>query len=78
MKIAVVPSNGNTSRDNYSKASIQWLKLVMEQKRRKGARIKIEHALNGGEFKIAGTNYRCDGYDRCSNTIYEFYGKFNT
>ena len=73
--IAIVPSNGYVSKDNYSKASIQWLEWIMEEKRRQKDKIKIEHALNGGEFKIPGTNYRCDGYDRSNNTIYEFYGK---
>lgn len=31
--IAVVPSTGYSSNDNYSKISIQWLEWTMEQKR---------------------------------------------
>lgn len=30
--IAVVPSQGYTKRDNYSKISIQWLEWLMEKK----------------------------------------------
>ena len=73
--IAVVPSAGYVAKDNYSKASIQWLEWIMEDNRRKGKDVQIQHALNGGEFKIPNTNYRCDGYDEKHNTIYEFYGK---
>lgn len=40
--------------------------------------IHISHALNGGEYKVTGTNYRCDGFVKPLDgmgTIYEFYGK---
>lgn len=53
----------------YSKVSIAWLEI--EAKKR---RIKIEHAENGGEYKIPGTRYKVDGYNRRSNTVFEFYG----
>ena len=42
--IGMVPPDGYSRRDNYSKSSIQWLKWIMTQKR-----IHIRHALNGGE-----------------------------
>ena len=46
----------------------------MEKAKHKGSPIQIQHALNQGEFKVPGTNYRCDDYDRTNNTIYEYYG----
>lgn len=55
--IAQVPSEGYTKRDTYSKASIQWLEWLSQ---RKG--VKIDHALNGGEFRVPGTRYRADGH----------------
>ena len=76
--IAVVPSQGYTRRDNYSKISIQWLEWLMEKSRQKGDPMVISHALNGGEYQIPGTNYRCDGFVKSPHgkgTIYEFYGK---
>lgn len=36
--------------------------------------ITIQHAANGGEYKIPKTNYRVDGYCVETNTIYEFHG----
>ncbi|XP_056003616.1 uncharacterized protein LOC125663345 [Ostrea edulis] len=75
--VAVVPSQGYTKRDNYSKISIQWLEWLMEKSRQRGNPIVISHALNGGEFQVPGTNYRCDGFVKIpggNGTIYEFYG----
>lgn len=36
--------------------------------------LRIRHALDGGKYRIPGTNYRGDGYDETSRTIYEFHG----
>jgi hypothetical protein len=75
--IAIVPSTGYTGRDNYSKVSIQWLEWLMEKSKHRGKPIFIQHALNKGEYRIPGTNYRCDGFVEKENgkgTIYEFYG----
>lgn len=36
--------------------------------------IYIQHALNGGEFRIPGTKYRVDGFCEDTNTVYEFHG----
>ena len=72
--IAMVPPEGYTKRDNYSKSSIQWLEWVIERNRRNGKYIQLQHALNGGEFRIPGTNYRADGYEEVSKTVYEFHG----
>ncbi|VDI57140.1 Hypothetical predicted protein [Mytilus galloprovincialis] len=74
--IAVVPSEGYVSRDNFSKVSIQWLEWTMERSRRSGKPIHIQHALNGrGEHKVPGTNFRLDGYVHSpKKTAYEFLG----
>jgi hypothetical protein len=53
----------------YSRVAIEWIQYVELIDR-----ISIQHALNGGEFKIPGTKYRADGYCVETNTIYEFYG----
>lgn len=58
----------NTSR-KFSKIAIRWLRL--EEKKRK---IKIQHALNGGEYRIPDTNYYVDGYCEETNTVFEFHG----
>ena len=76
--IAVVPSQGYVSKENYSKISIQWLEWLMYRSRQRGKPVNIRHALNGGEHHVPGTNYRCDGFVENSEgkgTIYEFYGK---
>lgn len=70
--IAQVTSKGYTQRDNFSKASIQWLEYLMEIARRKGEDLRIQHALNGGEVYIVGTPYKVDG--RAGYTVYEFHG----
>lgn len=36
--------------------------------------IHIQHAANGGEYKIPNTNYRVDGFCKETNTVYEFHG----
>ena len=73
--IAQVPSNGYVARDQYSHVSIQWLEWVMEKARRcgYGATRNIQHALNGGEYKVPGTNYKLDGYCAETNTAYEYH-----
>jgi hypothetical protein len=38
--------------------------------------IKIQHALNEGEFTILNTKYKSDGYCKENNTIYEFHGDY--
>ncbi|XP_065934895.1 uncharacterized protein [Magallana gigas] len=75
--IAVVPSQGYASKDNYSKISIQWLEWLMQRSRQRGKPVHICHALNGEEYHVPGTNYRCDGFAEKPNgkgTIYEFFG----
>lgn len=52
----------------YSQAAIVWLNSLNDK--------NIQHAENGGEFRIPGTYYRADGYNPITNTIYEFHGTF--
>ncbi|MGZ8924248.1 MAG: DUF7487 domain-containing protein [Nitrososphaeraceae archaeon] len=56
---------------NYSYKCIQWLESIMQQEG-----IYIQHAMNGGEYKIPGTRYKADGYCFETNTIYEFHGDY--
>lgn len=56
-------------KNQYSYKCISWLNDIMSN-----FNIHIQHALNGGEYKIPNSNYRVDGYCLETNTIYEFYG----
>ena len=53
------------SSKGYSKIAIKWLNSINPN---------IQHAENGGEFKIPDSRYRVDGYDKETNTVYEFHG----
>jgi len=53
----------------YSKKAITWLEGIINKEK-----IFIQHAENGGEYRIPNTNYRADGYCNKTNTIYEFNG----
>ena len=67
--IAQVPVQGYVAEDNYSMESIQWLEWMMKEKG-----VEIQHALNGGEYRVPGTKYRLDGYDPLTRTAYEYQG----
>lgn len=56
---------------NYSYVCLLWLESIMETEG-----IYIQHAMNGGEFKIPGTRWKADGYCAETNTIYEFHGDY--
>jgi hypothetical protein len=56
-------------KNYFSGKCINWLETIMESKN-----INIQHALNGGEYKIPETRYTVDGYCEDINTIYEFHG----
>ena len=69
--IGIVPSIGYTARDNYSFVSIAWLQWLEH----KNPALHIQHAHSSdGEYRIPGTQYRADGYDADSKTVYEFNG----
>lgn len=56
-------------RATYSQSALRWLKVIEQQHN-----VKIQHAENGGEYKISNTNFRVDGFDPTTNTVYEYYG----
>lgn len=62
----------NCSRNNkFSKKALIWLKYMEITNN-----ITIRHANKGGEYKIPGTHYKCDGFCEETNTVYEFYGDY--
>ena len=67
--IGIVPAGGYTRQDSFSKKSILWLELIGY---REG--IRIQHAMNGGEFQIPETNYHSDGVCFETQTLYEYFG----
>lgn len=55
----------------YSKGQIQWLEWIAVRNL-----ANIQHAENGGEYRIPGTKFSADGYCRDTNTVYEYAGSF--
>lgn len=60
------PRCGNLGISNKA---IRWLNTIAQ-----ADKIYIQHALNGGEYKIPGTRFKADGFCAETNTVYEFYG----
>jgi hypothetical protein len=73
--LAIVPPEGYTKQDQYSKISIEWLEYLSLTNG-----IYIQHALNGtGEHRVPHTKYKLDGYhegDDGKKTAFEFNGKY--
>ena len=59
------------TNNRYSKCQIKWLDFISTYNQ-----IKIQHAENGGEYKIPNSRLKTDGYCQETNTIYEFHGDF--
>lgn len=55
-------------KDTYSASSIKWLEWLSYKNN-----IKICHALNSGEYKVPGSQYKLDGYVEASKTALEFH-----
>jgi len=54
----------------YSKAQIQWLQYLSINK-------NIQNAeTEEGEYKIPTTRYSADGYEKSTDTIYEYHGSY--
>ena len=50
----MVPSEGYTARDNFSRSSIQWLEWTMaKETEKKKKHVRIRHTLNGGEHRVS-------------------------
>jgi G:T-mismatch repair DNA endonuclease (very short patch repair protein) len=58
------------SRQGHSKIAIKWIELEAKRRRMKN----VQHAENGGEFRIPGTRFSADGYHKGTKTVFEFYG----
>lgn len=56
-------------RRNHSNKALRWLKNISRREN-----IYIQHAENGGEYKIPGTRFYVDGFCEATNTVYEFHG----
>lgn len=54
---------------SVSYKQLSWLTHIAKEEN-----INIQHAANGGEYIIPFTNYKCDGFCKETNTIYEFNG----
>ena len=55
----------------HSGISISWIKSIEDT-----LGISIQHAENGGEYKIPNSKFSADGYHEETNTIYEYHGCF--
>ncbi|XP_071503405.1 uncharacterized protein [Diadema antillarum] len=65
--IGLIPTHGYRWKDRHSLLALKWLEWISHQND-----VCINHARNGGEHRIG--RFRVDGYDRTTNTIYEFLG----
>ena len=65
--IAILSENGITSNERTSKKATTWLKFLSQK-----LAINIQHSENSKEVQIV--NYKCDGFDPITNTVYEFHG----
>lgn len=58
---------GKKLNPNFNKSACQIFDKIS-----KANGIKIQHALNGGEFHIKELGYWVDGYDKDNNVVYEY------
>ena len=65
--IPQIPAQGYGKHHNASQKSSLWLEWISHSEGR-----RIQHARNGGEFRIPGTRYFVDGIHIESNTVYEY------
>ena len=76
--IAVEPLRGwRGANTNQSLKALQWLYLKEKEIPKQGASAdRIRHVRNSGEQSIqtAVTSYFVDGYDKITQTVYEFHG----
>ena len=59
----------NCSTKGFSVIATRWLEDISKQ-----LNISIKHAKNGGEFRLPGTRYRVDGFNKKKRLVFEFYG----
>jgi hypothetical protein len=66
-KLSSCPKCSKTSQ--YSQAAIAWLNTLSSK-----YNINIQHAENGGEYRLPKLNYKVDGFCHENNTVFEFHG----
>ncbi|CAF0975507.1 unnamed protein product [Brachionus calyciflorus] len=64
--IGIIPENGYHPEHKTSIKCQVWLKYLSEKKN-----IRIQHSNNVGDIQVG--KYRINGYDKESNTYYEFH-----
>lgn len=80
--IASEPLLGWRRTTNQSKVALEWLHWVnfsLNQTTNHPLAFhtpRLQHAGNGGDFRVPGSRYTVDGYDKYTNTVYEFHGCF--
>jgi hypothetical protein len=67
MRIKQIEFQKGKISPNYNKKACEYFDNLMIEEN-----IKIQHALNDGEFYIKELGYWVDGYDKESNTVYEY------
>ena len=76
-KIAVRPLRGwHGAQVNQSRAALEWLTYRESRLPKEGGVDRIKHARNGGEKRVKTSKGKehVDGWDKESNTAYEFLG----
>jgi len=64
--------NGYQIIPNFNPKACEIFDKISEKKN-----IKIQHAMNGGEYYIKKLGYWVDGYDKENNVVYEFDEKYH-
>lgn len=72
-RINIINKKQKTGEWDFPNFNIKACELFDEISKNKN--VKIQHALNGGEYYIKELGYWVDGYDKDNNVVYEFYEK---
>jgi len=64
--------NGLPLYPNFNKEACKLFDKISEEKN-----IHIQHAMNGGEYRLEELGYWVDGYDKENNVVYEFDEKYH-
>lgn len=75
--VASEPLYGWSMNTNQSNVALEWLHWQEHYFQKiTGQYNRVRHAANKGECRIPNSCYKADGYDKLTNTIYEFHGCF--
>jgi hypothetical protein len=64
-----IEEHGHWRLPNYNRRAI----VILEQKAKELGIDDLQHAENGGEFRVPGSNYYVDGYSEEKNIVIEYY-----